>query len=59
MFLELNVKLNINVRKKVTLNLKTINDKKGDFISLNPKPNDPSIYLKHILGKSLEQGNVT
>ncbi len=28
LFLELGVKPNINVRKKVTLNLKTINDKK-------------------------------
>jgi hypothetical protein len=28
MFLELSVKPNIHVRKKVTLNLKTINDKK-------------------------------
>jgi hypothetical protein len=32
--------------------LKTINDKKVGLISLNPM--SPPIYLKHILGKSLD-----
>jgi hypothetical protein len=34
--------------------LKTINDKKVGLISLNLKPNVPLIYLKHMLGKSLD-----
>jgi len=38
---------------------KTINDKKVGLISLNPKPNVPLIYLKHISGKSLDYNNVT
>jgi hypothetical protein len=34
--------------------LKTTNDKKVNLISINIKPNVPLIYLKHILGKSLD-----
>jgi hypothetical protein len=33
--------------------LKTTNEKKLGLISLKPKPNVPPIYLKNILGKSL------
>jgi hypothetical protein len=35
----LSVNPNINVKKKVTLHLKIINDKKASLISLNLKPN--------------------